>query len=104
MRIKPFLERVQAHERNWGNKTYKNRPSLATVLDASIVVFWENKDKAIPETMTIHNSLDEIERHFLRLLFTKQGGGNRRIVDVYQNQQRLVVQSVKIVFTEAKDE
>jgi hypothetical protein len=35
-----FLTLVQEHERAWGNDIYANRPDLATILSAPIVVFW----------------------------------------------------------------
>jgi hypothetical protein len=100
-----FIDRVQTHERNWGNNTYNGRPTLNDILTASVVIFWEHKDKKIAETITLHADLKDVERYFLRLMFTKQGlEGDRRISDVYQAQKRMIVRGIKIQFGEAGDE
>jgi hypothetical protein len=35
-----FLELVQLHERTWGTEQYLNRPTLAELMSARIVVMW----------------------------------------------------------------
>ncbi len=104
-RAQTFIDRVQIHERNWGNNTYNGRPSLGDILQASVVIFWEHKDKKNAETITLHTDLKDVERYFLRMMFTKQGlDGERRIADVYQDQKRMIVRGIKIQFGEATDE
>ena len=60
-----FMEYVQHHERVWGHDAYPNRPKLQQILDAPVVVFWQDIG---PENIqnrrfhvTLHDKLDEIE-------------------------------------------
>lgn len=100
------MERIQQHERDWGNSTYAGRPNLNEIFSSSVVIFWEHKDKAqFPhETVSLHSGLEEVERYFLRLLFTKQGlTGDRRVSDIYREQKRVMVRSINIEFGESTE-
>lgn len=100
-----FIERVQEHERTWGNDSYPGRPSLSEVLSAPVVVFWQRKkDKKTSETITIHDSVEELERYFARLLLAVIDSGDSRAVPiVYQNQKRMTIRGVKVYLKEAED-
>ncbi|TVR20572.1 MAG: hypothetical protein EA396_10380 [Anaerolineaceae bacterium] len=105
-KTRDFIERIQQHERDWGNSTYAGRPNLSEIFASPVVIFWEHKDKAqFPhETVSLHDGLEEVERYFLRLLFTRQGlTGDRRVADIYNEHKRVIVRSIKIEFGESNE-
>ncbi len=105
MKSKQFFERVQEHERDWGNDKYPGRPSLIEIMSSPVVVFWQNQEnQTIPEYITLHDSISDVEKHFLRLLFTYRGQKiDRTIKEVYQNQKRMLPSGVKITFKAADE-
>jgi len=48
-----FFDTVQNHERTWGTQSYPERPKLQEMLEAPVVVFWQDeryKDKTVCTT------------------------------------------------------
>lgn len=119
---KKFMEYVQDHERNWGNRTYRGRPDLIHIMQAKVVVFWEvmqndddkplNRRRAnltenteITYVMTLHDDLDEIAEYLIKQVFRSQySNSNRRIARIYRNQNLVRIKDVKITFEEEDSE
>jgi hypothetical protein len=100
-----FLDFVQQHERSWGTDTYLNRPTLEQFLSSPVVVFWEATDakkdiKTSPRyTASLHNSLNEVEEYFIKLLFRSQIElPKNRVIKIFSHQKPVKVKSVNIVF------
>ncbi len=99
------MKAVEEHERNWGNEVYHNRPGLIDILNAPVVVFWDSAEKDVPETITLHKNIDEIKKHFMRLLISKyKSTPKKRVSKMFENQQRMVVKDIQIVFGKASQE
>ncbi|MFW5748071.1 MAG: hypothetical protein ACOCYT_00510 [Chloroflexota bacterium] len=100
-----FFRRVEKHEREWGNQSYPGRPTLMEIMTAPIVIFWEGKEKRVHEVISLHQSLDEVERYFLRMLIARKSNSedNQRVADIFKDQKRMTIKSVNIVFGEANE-
>lgn len=99
-----FMREVEEHERSWGNKSYQGRPSLLEIIQSPVVVFWEHVEQDVPNTVMLYNDLKEIEKYYVRILATRNPDGfKRRIVQVFQNQERVVIKGVKIAFGPPED-
>jgi len=104
-----FIEYVQHHERVWGTEHYPDRPTLAQILDAEIVVFWQLLG---PENIqnrrfrvTLHETLDEIEQYYTKMVFRSQIEPPKdRIHRIWHNQNRVRIVDVKVQFTFEEDE
>lgn len=104
-----FIDYVQHHERVWGTESYKERPSLAEILNADIVVFWQ---KLNPENMqnrryrlTLHDSLEDIENFYTKILFRSQiEPPKERIHRIWRNQKRVRITNVRVEFTFEEDD
>jgi hypothetical protein len=100
-----FLDFVQQHERTWGKESYPARPTLEEFLQSPVVVFWEAIDakKNVKElsryTASLHKNLDEVQDHFLKVLFRSHiDPPKNRLVRVFSNQKPVRIKSVKITF------
>lgn len=106
-----LIDFAQEHERAWGNESYTNRPSLADILNAPVVVFWKpiiqqednprakNAPPPIRETITVHQELGEIEQYLTKLLF--RVGFNpldRQLVRIFHKGARVKIKGMKILF------
>ncbi|MEL6308736.1 MAG: hypothetical protein AAFV98_03970 [Chloroflexota bacterium] len=99
-----FIEYVQYHERVWGVEDYADRPSLADMLNAEIVVFWQ---KLGPENLqnkryrvTLHDTLQAIEDYYTKLVFRSQiEPPTERIHRIWRNQKRVRITKVDVRFT-----
>jgi hypothetical protein len=94
----PFIEFIQNHERAWGNQTYSGRPSLAELLDASVMLVWQPNDpQETRQMVTVHQSLDEVNKYAARLLIqNKQDPLDRRLQAVYVDRKRATIRGVKV--------
>jgi hypothetical protein len=100
-----FMKAVEEHERDWGNESYPNRPGLIDILNAPVVVFWDSAEKDVAEMITLHQDMAEIKKHFMRLLISKyKSAPKRRVSQMFENQQRMVVKDIDIVFGMAQEE
>lgn len=101
-----LIDMVQNHERVWGMETYLNRPNLADILSAPVVVFWEpveaKDDKARRVTIELYKDLAEVEAYLARLVI-RSGVElpKKRIARIFENGKALRVKTVKVVFEEA---
>lgn len=95
-----FLKLVEAHERMWGEKHYRGRPSLASIMSAPVAVFWRSKRKSEERyKITTHETLDDVESYLKQLLF-------RAVVSplpdtltrIYVDKHRMHVTDIRIVF------
>lgn len=104
-----FIDYVQHHERIWGTEHYKDRPSLADMLGAGIVVFWQLLG---PENVqnqrfrvTLHETLDEIEDYYTKMVFRSQiEPPKERIHRIWRNQKRVRITNVSVHFTFEEDD
>lgn len=101
---KNFMAAVEEHERSWGNESYPKRPSLFDILNAPVVVFWEEGEEESRYTISLHKTLEEIEKFFIRLLIAKNKEPRKYVVQVYENQERMILQGVRIIFGKADDD
>ncbi|MEO0562018.1 MAG: hypothetical protein AAF125_07890 [Chloroflexota bacterium] len=101
---KAFIDYVQLHERTWGNETYPQRPSLAEILAAPVVVFWQNPPKnpnvtAVP-TITIHDSLDALGAMLAKMFLRATVAGEKRYISrIYEGQKLVRITSVDVKFS-----
>jgi hypothetical protein len=101
-----FMDYVQHHERVWGHDAYPNRPKLQQMLDAPIVVFWQDIG---PENMqnrrfrvTLHDKLDEIEDFISKALQrTHTELLNERIHRIFKRGVRVKIKRIRVEFEEA---
>ncbi len=101
-----LIELVQMHERSWGEEIYPDRPDLAEILNAQVVVFWQSDDpKEKRATITVHTDLADLERAlsrmFLRLNATPIP---RRIARVFDGGKRMIITGVQVEFQPAPEE
>jgi hypothetical protein len=96
-----FMDIVQEHERAWGTQSYSNRPTLAQLLSAPVVIIWQSADqKELHQMMTVHQNLDDLHKYATRLLIhSKQELPKRRMVAVYVNQKKVSIQGVKVLLS-----
>ena len=102
-----FMDYVQFHERIWGDETYTNRPELQQILDADVVVFWQEIG---PENMqnrrfhvTLHDKLDEVERHIAKAIQRTHNNEfpDERIHRIFKNGVRVNIKRIHVEFEEA---
>lgn len=99
-----FMDYVQHHERVWGVEQYPNRPTLAQILAAPVVVFWQ---KIGPENLQnrrfkvrLHDNLDEIEAFYTSMIFNKfVNAPTEQIHRIFQNGKRLKIKFVQVQFS-----
>jgi len=107
---KVFMDYVQLHERAWGMEHYANRPSLMDILNAPVVVFWqvmegEDEPQDNREIITLHDTLDAIEKILLQTLLRAQvKTPRRRITRLYKDKQRHIPRRISIEFDPVDDE
>jgi len=96
-----FMYFVQLHERAWGMESYSGRPQLEDIMNAGVVVFWKVEGNEDRYMVTVHQSLDEVEHYFSRLLFRSSVNlPRKRVIRIFHQQKRLIVKGVKIDFGE----
>src|SRR5215510_5746872 len=101
-----FMEYVEHHERVWGHEAYPNRPKLQQILDAPVVVFWQDIG---PENLqnrrfhvTLHDKLDEIEDFISKALQrTHSEVLEERIHRIFKQGIRIIIKRIRIEFEEA---
>lgn len=98
-----FFDCVQEHEREWGTKSYPGRPSLAAIMAAKVVVFWdaEGEKQKEPDKITLHDDTADVEKMLLRSLFSREES-KWRIALIFRDQKRLTIARLKIEFREAE--
>jgi hypothetical protein len=104
-----FMDYVEHHERVWGHDAYTNRPKLQQILDAPIVVFWQDIG---PENLqnrrfhvTLHNLLDEVEDFISKALQrTHTEMLEERIHRIFKNGIRIKIKRIRIEFEEANSQ
>ncbi|MCU0475051.1 MAG: hypothetical protein MUC99_02880 [Anaerolineae bacterium] len=95
-----FMERVQAHERNWGNEKYADRPDLIDILRSTVVVFWQHTDPKIKHpTIGLYDDLREVESWFVQMLMRAQlGTPDKRPSAIYAKGHKVIIRDVNITF------
>ena len=95
---------IEFHERTWGTKHYRGRPSLSAILSSPVVVFWRANDpKEERWTITLHADLKDVERYFSRLLFRNSvEPPARRVARIFKGGKPVIVRGVKVWFQEAE--
>ena len=101
---KNFMNAVEEHERNWGKESYPKRPSLFDILNAPVVVFWEEGEDETRQTITLHDTLEEIEKFFIRLLIAKNKEPNKHVIKVFENQEKMILKGVRVIFGKADED
>lgn len=95
-----FMERVQTHERDWGNELYPDRPSLVDILSASVVTFWQPTDPKVKNPyIVLYNDLREVEKWFIQTLMRVHvSSPDRRLIAIYENRRKVRIKSVRVEF------
>lgn len=96
-----FMALVETHERQWGTKSYRGRPSLNDILQAHIVAVWHT-DQHPYLIFTLHSQFRELEIYFYKSLFRPpveiKKTGQRRLMRIYQDKERMVAKNLSIQF------
>lgn len=105
-----LIDFAQEHERAWGNEQYVNRPTLADMLNAPVVVFWKpnialddnpRQKNLVPirETVTVHQNLGEVEQFITRMVFrVGVNPPDKQLVRVFRGGKRVKIKGVRILF------
>lgn len=105
-----LIDFAQEHERAWGNEQYLNRPTLADILNAPVVVFWKpnnvTDDNPRPknpppmrETITLHQSLSDVEQFITRMVFrTGVQPLDKQLMRIFRGGKRVKIKGVRIIF------
>lgn len=95
-----FYDWVQEHERTWGKRSYTGRPSLQSVMNAKVVVFWQShEDKERHYMVTLHESVDELQKYFGRMLFTAmEASPTRHVAAIFAGGKRVRISGVRVDF------
>lgn len=96
-----FMERVQSHERGWGNEKYPQRPELMDIISAPVVAFWQAADPKIKhQTITLHTDMSDLEKWLIQaVLRAHVATPDKRLTAIYSGGKKVRVTDVKIVFT-----
>lgn len=100
---KTFIEHIQAHERSWGNQNYPNRPDLASIISAQVVVFWEsvaqNPVQSGQYTITLYEDFTALEAYLARLIVRSNVQLPKdRIAMIFSGGKSVKIEGVKIKF------
>ncbi len=101
-----FMSTVQLHERSWGMENYPNRPSLEEILNASVVVFWKQRETTGSQNqpkwkVTLYKDMQEMESYFVSMLFRMQIEVPEQVpARIFRNRQRMVIEGVAVTFKE----
>lgn len=95
---------IEMHERTWGTKHYRGRPSLSAILSSPVVVFWRANDgKEDRWTISLHADLKDVEKYFSRLLFRSSVEPPKyRVVRIFKDGKQVIVRGVRVWFQETE--
>ncbi len=95
---------IEFHERTWGTKHYRGRPSLSAILSSPVVIFWRANDPKEERWMiTLHADLKDVERYFSRLLFRSSvEPPARRVARIFKGGKPVIVRGVRVWFQESE--
>lgn len=99
---KAFMDEVEKHQRAWGERTYKGRPTLQQLLDAVVVAFWYPSGFGDLEIVaTIHNDTKEIDEYITHLVWysQKEKMPHSRLSKVFVNQQEIKVKAIRVIYS-----
>ncbi|MBC8098583.1 MAG: hypothetical protein H7Y11_04015 [Armatimonadetes bacterium] len=93
-----YIDLVQEHERSWGTDSYAGRPSLAELLSAEVVMFWQLTDpKEKRRVFTLHEDLTELDKYATRtLIYSQNEMPQKRLLAVFIKQKRARIRNVKV--------
>ncbi len=93
-----FIDYVQDHERAWGDAQYTDRPSLADILQAKVVVFWQLQGDERP-IISLYDTLTAVEQYLSQVLFRLHVNPPKtRLVRIFEDQQLIRIRGIKIDF------
>lgn len=99
-----LIYHIQLHERAWGTENYPNRPDLADILAANVVVFWQAGSTDERWTITLHDSLKDVEHYLTRLFMRVQAEApNKRVARIFEKGQRIIIAGVTVHFQPAPE-
>jgi hypothetical protein len=94
-----FMDTIESHERAWGTETYKGRPTLEQLIAAQVVAFWHPAGPGIKPTVTIHQSLKEINDYVTALvLHSETSLPAVRLEKVFANKTQIKIKGIEINF------
>lgn len=97
-----LIDRVQEHERAWGNEGYPDRPALADVLSAPVVAFWHLVKSGKPaerQIITLHDDLSALEQWYVKAVMrTSVVLPDRLLVAAYLDGRRVRIKDVTVTF------
>lgn len=96
-----FMERVQSHERGWGNEKYTGRPDLIDIMSANVVAFWQPTDPKIKHhVITLHDDMKDLEKWLIQaVLRAHVANPDKRLTAIFSSRRKVRVTDVKIVFS-----
>ncbi|MBK9123189.1 MAG: hypothetical protein IPM16_08725 [Chloroflexi bacterium] len=97
-----LIDRVQEHERAWGNEGYPDRPSLADVLNAPVVAFWHVVKAGKPaerQIITLHEDLSTLEQWYVKAVMRSAVAlPDRLLAAAYLDGRRVRIKDVTVTF------
>lgn len=103
---KNFVDYVQAHERMWGQDSYPDKPALNDILNARVVAFWidANRANGKKHIITLHDNLEPIQ-DYLQTMVRRLAVSfpSRRLAFLFADKQEIEL-SIKLVYRPAKSQ
>lgn len=101
-RSRELIDRVQEHERAWGNEGYPDRPALADILNAPVVAFWHVVKAGKPaerQIITLHDDLSALEQWYVKTVMRSAIVlPDRLLAAAYVNGRRVRIKDVTVTF------
>lgn len=94
-----FMSFVEQHERTWGDKHYKGRPSLLEITNATVVAFWRDVDagRRAAEYITLHEHIREIDQVLSQIIVEWDDERfDRQLVRLFHQKRRVKIKSVTV--------
>jgi hypothetical protein len=96
-----FMRLLRLHEQNWGKFQYEGRPTLADLLRAPVVVFWQPVERPtkLLYTATTHLDTVELRKYVSRLVIHSElEPPKNRIVHIFVRRKLVQIKGVRLIF------
>lgn len=91
---------LRLHEQNWGKFQYEGRPTVADLLRAPVVVFWQSVDGPIDllYTATTHLDMVELRKYVSRLVIHSELEPPKyRIAHIFVRRKPVRIKGVRLI-------
>lgn len=100
-----FIGWIDLHEKAWGMDSYRDRPTLKDMLNATVLAFWyPTKGTDSRFTATVHRDMGALNRYATVMLCeTKYKQPPRRLARLFINRKKMNILGVKYIVEESAD-